>query len=69
MTAREQAAFNAGVEAVRQMALIAAVTIEARDDAREVRQRAATAALQGLAAGAAHLLPSTVDSAQGAAAP
>jgi hypothetical protein len=58
MTAREIAAFNAGVEAVRQMALIAAITIEARDDAKEIRQRAAAAALQGLAEGAAHLLPS-----------
>ena len=52
MTERERAAFNAGVEAVRQMAMIAAVTIECRDDAREVRQRAAAAALQGLADGA-----------------
>jgi hypothetical protein len=52
----EHAAFNAGVEAVRQMALIAAVTIEARGDAKEVRQRAAAAALVGLAEGAAQLL-------------
>jgi hypothetical protein len=51
MTPREQAAFNAGIEAARQMALTAAVTIEVRDDAREVRQQAAAAALRGLAAG------------------
>jgi hypothetical protein len=32
-TRRERAAFNAGVEAVRQMALTTAVSIEVRDDA------------------------------------
>jgi hypothetical protein len=47
MTPREQAAFNAGLEAARQAALTAAVSIEVRDDAREVRQQAAAAALQG----------------------
>ncbi|MCJ2093117.1 hypothetical protein MKK67_11505 [Methylobacterium sp. J-072] len=51
MTSREQAAFAAGIETARQMALTAAVTLEVRDDAREVRQQAAAAALQGLAAG------------------
>lgn len=51
MTPREQFAFAAGIEAARQAALTAAVTIEVRDDAREVRQQAAAAALQGLAAG------------------
>jgi len=51
VTAREQSAFAAGVEAARQMAMVAAVTIEVRDDAGEVRQRAAVAALQGLADG------------------
>lgn len=51
MTPRERAAFAAGIEHARQMALIAAVTIETRDDAGEVRQRAAVAALQGLAEG------------------
>lgn len=56
MTPREQAAFNAGVEAMRQMAMIAAVSIEVRDDAREVRQQAAAAALHGLAEGAMALL-------------
>lgn len=56
MTPREQAAFNAGVEAVRQMAMAAAVTIEVRDDARAVRQQAAAAALHGLAEGAKMLM-------------
>lgn len=51
MTPREQAAFVAGIETARQMAMTAAVTIEVRDDAREVRQQAAAAALQGLASG------------------
>lgn len=51
MTPREQAAFAAGIETARQMALTAAVTIEVREDAREVRQQAAVAALQGLALG------------------
>ena len=49
MTPREQAAFTAGIETARQMAMAAAVTLETRDDAREVRQQAA--ALQGLAEG------------------
>ncbi|WP_082558066.1 hypothetical protein [Methylobacterium sp. Leaf361] len=51
MTPREQAAFAAGIETARQMALTAAVTIEVREDARAVRQQAAAAALQGLADG------------------
>jgi hypothetical protein len=51
MTPREQAAFAAGIEIARQMALTAAITIEVRDDAGDLRQRAAVAALQGLAAG------------------
>lgn len=51
MTPREQAAFTAGIETARQMALAAAVTIEVRDDAGAVRQKAAVAALQGLAEG------------------
>lgn len=51
MTLREQAAFAAGIEHARQMALIAAVSLEVRDDAGEIRQRAAVAALQGLAEG------------------
>lgn len=52
MTPREQAAYNAGIEAVRQ----AALTIEVRDDARGLRQQAAVAALQGLAEGARELM-------------
>lgn len=59
MTPREQAAFNQGVEAMRQMAMTAAVTIEIRDDARAVRQQAAAAALHGLAEGAKALLLET----------
>lgn len=51
MTPREQAAFAAGIEAARQMALTAAITIEVREDAAAVRQQAAAAALQGFAAG------------------
>ena len=35
MTSRERAAYNAGVEAVRQAALIIAVTIEAQDGSRD----------------------------------
>lgn len=51
MTARDRAAFAAGIEAARQMAPTAAVSIEVRNDAGEVRQLAAVAALQRLAAG------------------
>ncbi|GJE14455.1 hypothetical protein FOHLNKBM_5530 [Methylobacterium longum] len=47
----ERAAFTTGIEAARQMALTAAVTIEVCDDAREIRQQAAAAALQGFAEG------------------
>lgn len=56
MTPREQAAFNAGIEAARQMAMVAAVSIEVRDDASEIRQRAAAAALLGFAEGAKVLM-------------
>jgi hypothetical protein len=56
MTPTERAAFTAGVEAMRQMAMIAAATIETRDDANDLRQRAAAAALHGLAEGAKALL-------------
>lgn len=55
MPAKEQAAFNAGIEAMREMAIIAAVTIETRGNAREIRQQAA-AALHGLAEEATSLL-------------
>ena len=59
MTPREQAAFAAGIETARQMALTSAAILEVRDDAGEVRQRAAAAALAGLAEGlkAAFLIP------------
>ncbi|MCJ2135196.1 hypothetical protein MKK69_14235 [Methylobacterium sp. J-026] len=56
MTPREQAAFTAGIEAVRQMALVSAVTIEVRDDASRVKNQAAVAALQALAEGARDLM-------------
>lgn len=56
MTPRERAAFNAGIEAVRQMALTTAVTIEVRDDASRVQHQAAVAALQALAEGAKDLM-------------
>ncbi|MCJ2127296.1 hypothetical protein [Methylobacterium sp. E-045] len=56
MTPREQAAYLKGIRDARQMAMIAAVTIEARDDHREVRQQAASAALHGLAEGLKQLL-------------
>lgn len=56
MTPRERSAFNEGIEAVRQMAMIAAVTIEVRDDAGRVQHQAAVAALQALADGARSLM-------------
>lgn len=51
MTDREQAAFAAGIKTARQMALIAAMTIESRDGAGIVRDQAAMAAPQGLVEG------------------
>ncbi len=56
MTKAEQVAFNQGVEACRQMAMVAAVSIEVRDDRAELRQRAAAAALLGFAEGAKVLM-------------
>lgn len=56
MTPREVEAYNTGIRAVLDMATIAAVTIETRDDSQGIRQRAAAAALQGLAEGAKSLL-------------
>ena len=56
MTPRERAAFNAGIEVVRQMALTTAVTLEVRDDAGRVQNQAAVAALQALAEGARDLM-------------
>jgi len=66
MTPREQAAFAAGIETARQMALTAAVTIEVREDAGAVRQQAAAATLQGLAEGLQILASGGVDPAQSA---
>lgn len=66
MTPREQAAFAAGIETARQMALTAAVTIEVREDGREVRQQAAAAALQGLADGLRILASGGIDPVQSA---
>jgi len=51
MTDREPAAFRAGLKHAADMALISALAIELRDDAGEVRQRAAIEALRGLAEG------------------
>lgn len=57
MTAREQAAFAAGIETARQMAITAAVIIEVRIDANVVCRQAAAAALQVLAQGLLGLTP------------
>ncbi|MCC0808859.1 hypothetical protein FPV16_22090 [Methylobacterium sp. W2] len=62
MTPSEQAAYVRGVKQAREMAKIAAVTIEARDDHKNVRQQAAAAALHGLAEGLKELLSAKVAS-------
>ncbi|MCJ2054131.1 hypothetical protein [Methylobacterium sp. J-070] len=54
--AHERVAINAESEAVRQIALTTAVTIEVRDDASRVQHQAAVAALQALAEGARDLM-------------
>lgn len=51
MTPRELAAYRAGLRQAADLALVAALTIELRDDAGELRQRAAIEALRGLAEG------------------
>jgi hypothetical protein len=56
MNVRERAAYNAGVEAVRQAALIIAATIEVQDGSQGPRHQAAVAALQALAEGAKDLM-------------
>jgi len=56
VTPRERAAFNAGIEAVRQMAMVSAISLEVRDDAGRVQNQAAVAALQALAEGARALM-------------
>lgn len=44
-------AFKAGIRSAIEMAQIAAITLEVRPDANDMRQRAAVAALHGLAEG------------------
>ncbi|WP_342148161.1 hypothetical protein [Methylorubrum sp. SB2] len=51
MTPRELDAFRAGLRQATEHALITALRIELRDDAGEIRQRAAIEALRGLAEG------------------
>lgn len=51
MTARELAAYRAGLLRAANIAQIAALTLELRDDADALRQRAAIEALRGLAEG------------------
>ena len=51
MTPRELEAYRAGLRYSADMALISAMTLELRDDAGKVRQRAAIEALRGLAEG------------------
>lgn len=51
MTPSETAAFNAGIRQAIAMAQLAALNIELRPDAGQVRQRAAIEALRGLAEG------------------
>ena len=51
MTPREIAAFNAGIRAAREAALIVAITLETREGSTCVRDRAAIQALRGFADG------------------
>nr|WP_137831790.1 hypothetical protein [Methylobacterium sp. L1A1] len=51
MTDRELAAFRAGLKHAADLALIAALELELRDDGGQLRQRAAIEALRGLAEG------------------
>ncbi|MCP1551649.1 MULTISPECIES: hypothetical protein [Methylorubrum] len=51
MTPRELAAYRAGLRQAAEWALVAALSLELRDDAGELRQQAAVAALRGLAEG------------------
>lgn len=51
MNPHELAAFRAGLLHASHLALIAVLTIELRDDAGELRQQSAVAALRGLAEG------------------
>lgn len=56
MAPTEAAAYARGVREACEMAMIAAITIEARDDHRDLRQQAAFAALHGLAEGLKQLV-------------
>lgn len=51
MTERERAAYHAGLRQAADMALVAALTLEMRNDGAEIRQSAAIEALRGLAEG------------------
>lgn len=51
MTPRELAAYRAGIRQAAEWALVTALSLELRDDAGELRQQAAVAALRGLAEG------------------
>ncbi|MCP2083951.1 UNVERIFIED_ORG: hypothetical protein J2W74_005216 [Methylorubrum zatmanii] len=51
MTPRELAAYRSGLRQASEWALVTALTLELRDDAGELRQQAAVAALRGLAEG------------------
>ena len=71
MSASELAAFRAGLRHAADIALIAAMELELRDDAGKLRQRAAIEALRGLAEGlkAEASPPALVDSSADAACP
>lgn len=51
MTPTQQVAFHAGIRHAAEMAQVAALQIELRPDANNLRQRAAIEALRGLAEG------------------
>lgn len=51
MSPRELAAYRAGIQQAAEWALVTALSLELRDDAGELRQQAAVAALRGLAEG------------------
>lgn len=56
MTPRETAAYNLGIRAAREAALIAAITLETRIGSTSVRDRAAVETLQGFAEGLDNLV-------------
>lgn len=51
MNPHELAAYRAGIRQAAEWALVTALSLELRDDASELRQQAAVAALRGLAEG------------------